>query len=60
MKTEKTLKVILYKDCIMVKKIEDVNTKEGLNNILDIIEQWKSKDIKKNTVKFIIGRSHDI
>lgn len=56
MKKEKTLKLILYKDCIEVKTITELNTKEGLNIILNKIEIWKAEDSKRNTVKFIIGK----
>ena len=53
---EKTFKLILYKDCREVKMIEEENTKEGLNDILDKIEEWKNKDVEKNTVKFLMNK----
>ncbi len=56
MENEKTLKLILYKDCQEVKIILEENTKKGLDIILDKVEEWKNEDIKKNTVKFIIGK----
>jgi len=56
MENEKTLKLILYKDCKEVKMILEENTKKGLDIILDKVEEWKNEDIKKNTVKFIIGK----
>ena len=52
MKKKKTLKLILYKDCKEVKTIEEENTNEGLNNILDKIEEWKNEDLERNTTKF--------
>ncbi len=59
MKKDKTLNLILYKDCIEIKKIAEFNTKEGLNKILDRIEIWKTEDRKRNTVKFTIGKRGD-
>ncbi len=56
MEKEKTLKLILYKDCQEVKMILEENTKKGLDIILDKVEEWKNEDIKKNTVKFIVGK----
>ncbi len=56
MEKEKTLKLILYKDCKEVKMILEENTKKGLDIILDKVEEWKNEDIKKNTVKFIVGK----
>jgi len=56
MEKEKTLKLILYKDCKEVEVILEENTKKGLDIILNKVEEWKNEDKKKNTVKFIIEK----
>ena len=54
MEKEKTLKLILFRDCIKIKTIIELKTEEGLTSIIGKAEKWKSEDIKKNTVRFSI------
>lgn len=51
-----TIKLVLYYDGQIVKTIIEENTEKGNKIIFDKIEKWKEKDIKRNTVKFIIDR----
>lgn len=48
------LKLILFKDFKEIKTIIELKTSESLNSILDMAENWKEEDTKRNSIRLSI------
>jgi uncharacterized protein YqgV (UPF0045/DUF77 family) len=48
------IKLILFKDFKELKTIIEVKTSESLESILNIAENWKEEDIKRNSIRLSI------
>jgi hypothetical protein len=53
-----TIKLILYKDGKEAETVIEENNEQGNKRIFYKIEKWKALDIKKNTVKLVMGKDN--